>query len=109
MANSAGITRGNIGKIQDNRIEDIDLARRILMCGKEALMLGRKGKPKTVEELEDRFNEYLEICVNFGLPPTVEGMGLSIHVDRRTLYNWETERQKRRVWRHRKGNEGLYC
>lgn len=69
------MTRKGIGKMQDNRIEDIDLARRILMCGKEALELGRKGKPNTIKELEDRFNEYIEKCVEFGLPPTVERNG----------------------------------
>lgn len=71
-----GMGRRNIGKLMDNRIEDIELARRILECSREALELGRLGKPKTVQELEDRFNTFLQKCVDYGMPPTVERLGI---------------------------------
>lgn len=93
MSNSV-VKQGKIGNIQDNRIEDMQLAQRILMCGREALNLGRQGKPKTVQELQDRFNTYLDVCVSYGLPPTVEGMALSIDYDRRTVYDIENQKAK---------------
>ena len=62
------IKKSGIGAIQDNKIEDMQLAQRVLLLGREALMLGRNGKPKTVEELQARFDAYLEKCLkNFKL------------------------------------------
>lgn len=88
------VKRGKIGNIQDNRIEDMQLAQRILMCGRKALELGKAGKPKTVEDLQARFDAYLDVCVSYGLPPTVEGMALSIDYDRRTVYEIGQGNQK---------------
>lgn len=83
--------RRNIGAIQDNRIKDKEFAQRVLGVCMEARKLGKKGKPKNVQELEDRIDEYMEICFNAGLPPTVEGMAQSISYDRKTLYNFEND------------------
>lgn len=88
------IRQKGIGAIQDNKIEDMQLAQRVLLLGREALMLGRNGKPKTVEELQARFDAYLEKCCDFGLPPTVEGMSLAISYDRRTVFDIENQKAK---------------
>lgn len=81
--------RRNIGAIQDNRIKDKEFAQRILGLCLEARKLGKLGKPKTVEELENRIDSYMEKCFNAGLPPTVEGLALSIDYDRSTVYDIE--------------------
>lgn len=90
MAKVPGIGR-NIGKIQDNRIKDKEFAQRILGLGLEARNLGKLGKPKTVQEMENRIDTYLEKCFDAGLPPTVEGMAMSIDYDRVTVYQIEHE------------------
>lgn len=86
--------RRNIGAIQDNKIKDKEFAQRILKLGLEARKLGKLGKPKTVEELEDRIDNYMLKCFEAGLPPTVEGMALSIDYDRRTVYDIENQKAK---------------
>ncbi len=90
MAKVPGIGR-NIGKIQDNRIKDKEFAQRILGLGLEARELGKLGKPKTVQEMEERIDTYLEKCFDAGLPPTVEGMSMAIDYDRVTVYQIEHE------------------
>lgn len=86
--------RRNIGAIQDNKIKDKEFAQRILGLCLEARKLGKLGKPKTVEQLEERIDEYLEKCFAVGLPPTVEGMALSIDYDRVTVYQIEQQMAK---------------
>lgn len=44
------------------------------------------------EELQKRIVQYFEYCFENDIRPGVEGMALAIGVDRRTLWNWETER-----------------
>lgn len=83
--------RRNIGAIQDNKIKDKEFAQRILRLGMEARKLGQLGKPKTVEEMEERITTYLGFCIDAGLPPTVEGMCLSIDYDRVTVYQIEQQ------------------
>lgn len=84
--------RRNIGAIQDNKIKDIDFAQKALALCIEARKLGKLGKPKTVEEMEDRIDSYMEKCFQAGLPPTVEGMTLAIDYDRSFVYDVEHER-----------------
>ena len=86
--------RRNIGAIQDNRIKDKEFAQRVLGISLEARKLGKLGKPKTVEALEERIDAYLEKCFDAGLPPTVEGMALSIDYDRGTVYDIEHGKAK---------------
>lgn len=88
------LKKSGIGSLHDNKIEDMELAQRVLLLGREALILGRNGKPKTVEELQARFDTYLEKCCDFGLPPTVEGMSLAISYDRRTVFDIENQKAK---------------
>lgn len=90
MAKVPGIGR-NIGKIQDNKIKDKEFAQRVLALGLEARNLGKLGKPKTVQEMEERIDTYLGKCFDAGLPPTVEGMCMSIDYDRTTVYQIEHE------------------
>ncbi len=83
------IKQKGIGAIHDNKIKDKEFAQRVLGICLEARKLGKFGKPKTVQELEERIDTYLEKCFDAGLPPTVEGMALSIDYDRTTVYDIE--------------------
>ena len=94
MAKVPGMGQRNIGAIQNNKIKDKEFAQRILKLGLEARDLGKRGKPKIVEELEDRIDTYLGKCAEYGLPPTVEGMSLSIDYDRVTVYQIEQQMSK---------------
>ena len=94
MAKVPGMGRRNIGALQNNKIKDKEFAQRILGLGLEARNLGKLGKPKTVEELENRVDTYLEKCFDAGLPPTVEGMSMAIDYDRRTVFDIENQKAK---------------
>lgn len=67
--------RRNIGAIQDNKIKDIDFAKKALQLNIDTRNMGKAGKPKTVEELEDRIDNYFVLCQSYGLPATVERFG----------------------------------
>lgn len=43
--------------------------------------------------MEDRIETYLSLCYEYGLPPTVEGMTMSIDYDRRAVYDLENRRK----------------
>lgn len=94
MAKVPGMGQRNIGAIQNNKIKDKEFAQRILGLGLEARKLGKLGKPKTVDELQTRIDDYFEKCFDYGLPPTVEGMALSIDYDRRTVFDIENQKAK---------------
>ena len=83
--------KGKIGALHDNKIKDKEFAQRVLGLGLKARKLGLKGKPKTVEDMEERITTYLQFCFDAGLPPTVEGMCLSIDYDRTTVYGIEQQ------------------
>lgn len=94
MAKVPGMGQRNIGALQNNKIKDKEFAQRILGLGLEARKLGKLGKPKTVDELQTRIDDYFEKCFDYGLPPTVEGMALSIDYDRRTVFDIENQKAK---------------
>lgn len=63
---------------QDNRPKtdkDREVAKKVLKFNLEVMQMGRE-KPKSVEELQDRFVDYLTMCSQEGMPPTVEGLAL---------------------------------
>ena len=81
--------RRNIGKLQDNKPKadkDRELAKKVLKFNLE-VMQKASSKPKTVEELQDRFTEYFEKCVDEGMPPTIEGLALVSGWCRSTFYD----------------------
>lgn len=69
------IGRRNIGAMQNNVVKDRELSSKVLALGLVARDMG-KTKAQTARELEDRFDSYLQECVNYGLPPVVEGLVL---------------------------------
>lgn len=81
--------RRNIGAIQDNRIEDTEFASKVIQLNIETMQLGRLGKPKTKEELEQRIDTFFSLCQKHGLPATVEGLALATDYDRRSLFEIE--------------------
>lgn len=92
MAGVPGMGHRNIGVLNDNKIKDKEFAQRVLGLGLEARKLGKLGKPKTVEQLQNRIDDYFEKCFDYGLPPTVEGMSLAIDYDRRTVFDIENQK-----------------
>ena len=69
------IKQKGIGAIQDNKIKDIDFAKLALQLNIDTRNLGKAGKPKTKEELEERIDNYFVLCQSYGLPATVERFG----------------------------------
>ena len=78
--------RRNIGALHNNVVEDKELTSKVLALGLVARNMG-KTKAKTARELEDRFDDYLQACADYGLPPVVEGLVLISGYARTTF--WE--------------------
>lgn len=53
---------------------------------------GRDNKPQTIEEIQDRVDEYLVMCYETGQRMTVEKLALALGIHRDTLHAWETDR-----------------
>lgn len=57
--------------------------------------MARTGRPtKLTEELVGQAWEYLESCSSMGthqLLPTIEGLALTLHISKETMYQWEKE------------------
>ena len=52
------------------------------------------GKPKTQQEMQDRIDDYFQLCQTAGLNPTVEGLALAVDYDRRSLFDIQTGKGK---------------
>lgn len=50
--------------------------------------LSQKGKPQTVEELESRIDDYFHFCGEHGCRIGIEGLALSLGIDRSTFWRW---------------------
>lgn len=55
---------------------------------------GRDSKPKTLEEIQNRIDEYFLECYETGQRMTVEKLALALGIHRDTLHAWETDRAK---------------
>jgi len=44
--------------------------------------------PSDIAQVESRMNEYLDICEEDGVKPTVTGLCNSLNISKRTLYRW---------------------
>ena len=86
--------KGQVNKLMDNRIDDFKFTQRVLGFNLATMRLGNPGKPKSVPELQERVDAYLELSHTWGLPPTVEGLALATSYDRKTLYDIETNKAK---------------
>ena len=81
--------QGKIGSLHDNKPKtdkDRELAKKVLKFNLE-VMQKATTKPKTVEELQNRFIEYFEKCVDERMPPTIEGLALVSGWCRSTFYD----------------------
>lgn len=73
---------------QDNKPKtdkDRELAKKVLKFNLDVMQMGIE-KPKTVEELQDRFIDYFTKCTEEGMPPTIEGLALCSGWCRTTFY-----------------------
>ena len=59
------------------------------LSGITPLMKMEKVSGQNVEAVQDRINSYFEHCTKAQIIPTVEGIALSLGIDRRTLWEWE--------------------
>lgn len=50
--------------------------------------LNELGKPQTDQEMQERIDKYFEFCEKSGCRPGIEGLCLSLHITRTTLFNW---------------------
>ena len=81
--------RRNIGALQDNKPKtdkERELAKKVLKFNLDVMLIGNE-KPKSVQELQDRFTAYFQKCVDEGMPPTVEGLALVSGWCRSTFYD----------------------
>ncbi len=83
--------QGGIGALHDNKPKtdkDRELAKKVLKFNLKVMQLGH-DKPKSPEELENRFTDYLTMCADEGMPPTVEGLALCSGWARQSFYEIE--------------------
>lgn len=88
------IKRRGIGAMQDNSCSDGEFVSKALRLNINIRNLGKAGKPKTVQEMEDRIDQYFEVCQEAQLNPTVEGLAMAIDYDRRTLFDIQNAKAK---------------
>lgn len=50
--------------------------------------LSERGKPKSIEELQERFDDFFDFCQAKNLRPGVELMACALNIDRRTFWTW---------------------
>lgn len=81
------IGKNGIGKIQDNKCDDGAFVKKALSCNMEIYKLGKLGKPTSKADMEKRISQYFQICTDFELNPTVEGLALALNYERRSLWN----------------------
>jgi hypothetical protein len=75
------------GAIHDNTVTDTAFVQKVLALNIDIRKLGQNGKPKTQQEMQDRIDEYFQLCQSYGLNPTVEGLALAVDYDRRSLFD----------------------
>lgn len=54
----------------------------------DLLQLHNLGQPQTDQEVSDRITMYFQFCEQKGFRPGVEGLCLSLHISRTTLFRW---------------------
>lgn len=84
-----GQGKSNIGALQNNKPqtpEQFETSKNVLTFLLN-LKINNPGKPKTPEELEQRFIDYFQKCSTEGLPPTIEGLALVSGWCRSTFYD----------------------
>lgn len=80
--------RRNIGALQDNKPKtdkEREVAKKVLKFNLDIMLIGNE-KPKSVQELQDRFTTYFTKCVDEGMPPTIEGLALVSGWCRQSFY-----------------------
>lgn len=80
MANS-------ISNFPNNQLNNVEPAAcsKITVCLQE---LNQLGKPKTLEELQDRIDRYFDFCVDHEFRPGIESLCMALHITRTTFWNW---------------------
>lgn len=81
------VTRRGIGAIQDNTVTDTAFVQKVLALNIDIRKMGQQGKPKTQLAMQDRIDDYFQLCQSYGLNPTVEGLALAVDYDRRSLFD----------------------
>lgn len=81
------VTRHGIGAIQDNTVTDTAFVQKVLALNIDIRKMGQQGKPKTQLAMQDRIDDYFQLCQSYGLNPTVEGLALAVDYDRRSLFD----------------------
>lgn len=89
--------RRNIGALVDNspkNKDDMEFAKIVNTINLKLWDLSLNGKPKSVEELQERIKAFFDIYATYGINPTVEGLGIAIDYPRSSLFDIENGRFK---------------
>lgn len=57
-------------------------------CVDSLMELSSKGKPQTLDELNNRISDYFQFCSDKRFRPGVESLCLSMNISRMTFWNW---------------------
>lgn len=92
MASNNGLNMGrrNIGALVDNspkNKDDMEFAKIVNTINLKLWDLSLNGKPKSVEELQDRIKAFFDIYATYGINPTVEGLAIALDYDRKSLFD----------------------
>lgn len=50
---------------------------------------------KSGSDVQQRIDEYLNICLDEGMMPTIQGVSLALHIHRNTFWEWTNEDSQR--------------
>ena len=95
--NGLNMGRRNIGALVDNspkNKDDMEFAKIVNTINLKLWDLSLNGKPKSVEELQERIKAFFDIYATYGINPTVEGLGIAIDYPRSSLFDIENGRFK---------------
>lgn len=60
--------------------------------------LASRGRPNTIEELQQRIDDYFQFCVERDIRCGIESLCLSLGITRTTLYNWSYGKGCSKEW-----------
>jgi len=69
-----------------------DIKQKIIYHDIMVRRLGRLSDPNDIVEVDNRIEQYLTLCMQNMVSPTIAGLALSLGIDRMTLWNWINER-----------------
>lgn len=82
-------------KRTDSSIQDVipdDTKQKIICHDIMVRKLGKISDPNNLDEIDNRIDQYLSLCIDNAVSPTVSGLALALGINRRTLWTWISEK-----------------